>query len=603
MRVRRLTTVTTAALAAALIAMSGCGGGSGSPSSVATAPTRAASGTPAITTPARVTAQPGLLGGAPSAGTAVGYTPTGAIVGDSGFRPAVDGFGFENYGNDAGPVNLRPANVEHLFGNQVCAIGTGATCRLVPAAQQWMRQENDAMAGGHCMGFSVTALRFFAKELPVTRYGAKRTFALPVQGNVNLQSLIAENFAYQSLPAVTDRMVEGSPTKVLRALTAALKARTEQYTLGIFKADGTGGHAITPFAVEDKGAGRAKILVYDNNFPGVVRAVDVNTRRDTWRYVGGVNPSDTNERYAGDARTQSMSLLPTAPGEGRQPCPFCPKRPKADPTYPVPDRLKYIEVVLRGTSANHPHLVFKDAQGRRTGFAGGHFLKEIPGIKVVQTFSVRNWQDGAEPKFHLPIGHPQYTVTVDGTTLKRPLKTRITVNGNGVVFYIQDLQMIPGQQDALILPKGDLGLSYVSARKFPGSPTLGAQFPQFDLLGHRQGTPPKARLITMGTGWVGLQPGAPIALRLMPQNGTVEVASPGGRVLDPKQAFFVVSLDSTALTGGKSHSYFGPVRGVNVDGGQTLRFHYLRPTATTLPVDVLDTKGAKVRTAQVPQAR
>ncbi len=81
------------------------------------------------------------------------------------------------------------------------------------------------------------------------------------------------------------------------------------------------------------------------------------------------------------------------------------------------------------------------------------------------------------------------------------------------------------------------------------------------------------------------------------------MASPGGRVLDPKQAFFVVSLDSTVLTGGKSHSYLGPVRGVNVDGGQTLRFHYLRPKTTTLPVDVLDARDGRVRTAQVAAQR
>ena len=67
-----------------------------------------------------------LLGGAPSAGSAQSYVPTGTIVADSGFRPGRDGFAFENYGNDAGPVNLTPANVEDLFGAQVCQTGTGA---------------------------------------------------------------------------------------------------------------------------------------------------------------------------------------------------------------------------------------------------------------------------------------------------------------------------------------------------------------------------------------------------------------------------------------------------------------------------------------------
>lgn len=590
-----------AATLALALGASGCGGG-GSDKTTASTASRA-DGTPAATafTPARkVTLKADLLGGADSAGAARSYVPTGSIVGDSGFRPDVDGFAFENYGNDAGPVNLRPANVEDLFGAQVCATGTGAACVLIPAAKTWMEQENEGMADGHCMGFSVTALRFFGKSLQPRAYGAAQTIALPIQGNTGLQSLIAENFAYQSLPSVTDKLITGSPTKVLNALVRALNAKQEGYTIGIFKADGTGGHAITPFAAEDRGNGAARVLVYDNNFPGIIRTLDVDTRRDRWRYVGGINPSNTDELYEGDARTQSMVLLPTSPGERKQPCPFCPKKPKAALDYPTPDRLKYIEVVLRGRTADHPHLVFKDEQGRQTGYVGGRFVREIPAIKVIQDFSVKNWEGGAEPKFHLPIGHPQYTVTVDGGSLKTKIKTKITVNGGGVVFIVGDIQMAPGQEDALILPANDLGISYVSGRKFPGSPTLGAQFPQFDFLGRRRGAPPKARLITMATGWIGLVPGAPIGLRLNPKNGSVEVAAPGGQYLRQQDVQFAVSLDSTALGGGVSKSYFGSVRNVDVNAGESLRFHYLRPKTAKLPVDILDADGKRVRTAQVP---
>jgi hypothetical protein len=33
------------------------------------------------------------------------------VIADNGFRPWIDGFGFENYGNDAGPENMTPANM------------------------------------------------------------------------------------------------------------------------------------------------------------------------------------------------------------------------------------------------------------------------------------------------------------------------------------------------------------------------------------------------------------------------------------------------------------------------------------------------------------
>ena len=47
---------------------------------------------------------------APAAGVAR-YEPEGEIVADSGFRPAIDGFAFENYGNDEAPHNLGPAEM------------------------------------------------------------------------------------------------------------------------------------------------------------------------------------------------------------------------------------------------------------------------------------------------------------------------------------------------------------------------------------------------------------------------------------------------------------------------------------------------------------
>ena len=82
--------------------------------------------------------QVGGIVGAQSAGKVQSYTPTGKIIADDGFRPWVNGFGFENYGNDAGPQNMTAKQVEDLFGSQVCARGTGTSCRLTPIAQQWM---------------------------------------------------------------------------------------------------------------------------------------------------------------------------------------------------------------------------------------------------------------------------------------------------------------------------------------------------------------------------------------------------------------------------------------------------------------------------------
>jgi hypothetical protein len=65
-----------------------------------------------------------------------------------------------------------------------------------------MEVENERMAGGHCMGFSVTANQFYDQLRNPVDYGGRPPIDLPVQGNVGLQSLIAQNWTFQDLPSV-----------------------------------------------------------------------------------------------------------------------------------------------------------------------------------------------------------------------------------------------------------------------------------------------------------------------------------------------------------------------------------------------------------------
>ena len=97
------------------------------------------------------------------------YSPTGEIIVDNGFRPWVDGFGFENYGNNAGPQNLTADNMVDLFGVRVCENGDPKDCELTPTAAKWMEVKNERMAGGHCMGFSVIAEIWTFQDLPSVR--------------------------------------------------------------------------------------------------------------------------------------------------------------------------------------------------------------------------------------------------------------------------------------------------------------------------------------------------------------------------------------------------------------------------------------------------
>jgi hypothetical protein len=406
------------------------------------------------------------------------YVPTGELVADSGFRPNKDGFGFENYGNEERPENLTPASVEGLFGDQVCIAGTGDACKLTPAAAEWMKNQNESMGGGHCEGFSIAALRMWHEDLDQEDYGAGTTSALEIKDNRPLQGVIAKHFVYQVLPSIVKAKVTGKPSEVLDALMDALKTGDELYTLGIYKPDLTGGHAITPYAVEDKGGGKYAILVYDNNFPGITRAVELDSNKEQWSYVGGTNPDDLGQVYRGNAKTETLELDPATPGDDLQACPFC--RGQAAASGPgrgsrLPKNERYTEITLGGEPRNHPHLVFRDDDGRRTGFVNGKFIQEIPDVEVLRTYAVRNWEGAPEPKYRVPEGS-EYHIDIDGTKLKKATTASLDLVGDGRVTEVRNIRLDPGQSDVATMSNGGYSFSYLPDGKSDRAPDVYAGF-------------------------------------------------------------------------------------------------------------------------------
>lgn len=404
---------------------------------------------------------PSLMGTAheASAGPVPSYTPRGKILADSGFRPWVDGFAFENYGNAAEPQNLTPVEVEDIFGPRVCLAGTGAACLLLPPMEEWMESENAKMASGHCVGFSITALRMFQRSLSPAAFGGPGPQDLQIVDNRALQSRIAESWAYQQLPAVYGALVEGPPSRLLARLEAALRRPAgESYTIGLTGAGA--GHAVTPFAVERTGATTANVLVYDNNYPGVTRAIQFDTKADTWLYHGDPNPADRAGRYTGSARHRTMFLLPTSPATRRQPCPFC---GSADDgrrrAVGAPERTRYDEISLAGDPVDHGHLVLFDRQGRRTGFVRGRILNQIPGVHVVRHLTIQNWRAAPEPSYRVRDGE-RIQAIVDGSDLDAPTVENLTLMGPHYFFEVERLHLNPGQRDRFEFRAGEGEMEY-----------------------------------------------------------------------------------------------------------------------------------------------
>src|SRR5205823_1734002 len=118
---------------------------------------------------------------------------------------------------------------------------------------------------------------------------ASNAFGLKIDGNAKLANEIAYWFATQALnPSAGAEQKNLTPTQVVDALKASFApGAADSYTLGIYKTvDGKrkDGHAITPYGIADTPDGKIQIAVYDNNYPGIARAITVDPGTNTWIY-------------------------------------------------------------------------------------------------------------------------------------------------------------------------------------------------------------------------------------------------------------------------------------------------------------------------------
>ncbi len=390
-------------------------------------------------------------------------------VADNGFRPNPDGFSFENYGGGTGAEDLTAAEMQKLFGSHVCASGADGSCVLIPPAKAWMHAQNKSMDGGHCMGFAVLAQELYKGQFEPLAPGTP--FSYELQGNHHLQRAIAYGFVYQVLESVISQRVTGTPNHILAKLKAELSDQgPETYTLGIYKPDGSGGHAVTPFAVVDRGGGMFAVRVYDNNYPGETRDVVFDTHADTWTYNAAINPTVAPERYTGTAKRPGIELDPTTPGLGVQPCPFC---EVSDTSKKAARSTGLSQVQLIGNRHDHAHLLIRDRKGRRLGTnRHGRLVNTIPGgqIDPVLAAGPADFNEAMEPTYLLPDGPHQ--IAIDGRRMRRTDTEMVSSIGPGHDVAIRHLAIGPGERDLMRLRGQGRRISFRSAKGQHGSPAL-----------------------------------------------------------------------------------------------------------------------------------
>lgn len=395
-------------------------------------------------------------------------TEEGAYVADLGFRPSEHGFSFENYGGE-GEVNLTANDLRRMFGDQVCSSIQGDECILTPPGKHWMQQINDAMSGGHCEGMAVLSTLFYLGIENPNEFGAPTVPALELNGNEKLQREIAYWWATQSTLPAREGIVQQTPSGIVNTLMNAFQAGpegSEQYAIGFYKRDMTGGHAVTPYAVVDKGNGIYWIMIYDNNYPGEERAIEVDTNADTWSYSGSTNPSEPADDYEGDATTYTLELAAISTRLSQQYCPFCDEDESSGSANGVlmsPSAQAgiqtYNEVWLEGDA----DLLITDLEGRSIGFRDGVFVNEIPGARSSgNKFGVNVWNINAEPVYYIP-SDIDFSIEIIGTHLTEPTTSTVTLFGPGYALEVSDIVLEPGQVDVLdVAPDGSL-LSYYTA--------------------------------------------------------------------------------------------------------------------------------------------
>jgi hypothetical protein len=374
--------------------------------------------------------------------------PLGPDAVTSGFDPAVDAFSFANYGDDLDAVDLTPAEMQRMFGDDVCTNTVGG-CTLSPPARQWMEKTNGYMTGGRCEGMAVlSSLFYFGYSDPGT-FGADAVNELEIVGNEALQREIAYWWATQMTYPASSRAVMDSPSQVLDTLIETFSQggdAADSWTIGIFKRDGTGGHAVTPYAVEDAGDGTYKVFVYDNNYASQGRILTIDRNADTWQYKASTNPSVEADLYEGDATTQTLSIHPTSLRFGEQAAAFQ-EGEIAGFASVVGGGAGGVEVWLEGDA----NLLITALDGRRVGWLeDGSFVNEIDGATATNLkFGVAVWDSNQEPVYVLPRDIGDFAITIDGSQLDEQTVSTITMIGADFNMVVEDVVLDPGQSDLI----------------------------------------------------------------------------------------------------------------------------------------------------------
>ena len=249
--------------------------------------------------------------------------PAGAIA--TALQTATDGWSFPNFPSSSYPdVNFDENDLVSMFGSDdtICVGGVATPCKLTAEAAAWARMVNQARASGHCEGLvALASSRFNNKETPAT-------VKLPSQDET--LHAIMRTFATQFLPEVQEsigKWMAASFEEKIDELKKSFAAGKLEYTLGMYTEGG--GHALLPYAIEYPTPDTPRVMLYDSNWPGKNRYVDIDLKAKTWKFAfSGADPANDPDAWTGGPQDMDLTLFDAREGT----CPFCGKDVKVAKT-------------------------------------------------------------------------------------------------------------------------------------------------------------------------------------------------------------------------------------------------------------------------------
>jgi hypothetical protein len=251
-----------------------------------------------------------------------GLPTTSSVCADSGLRPGEGGFSFENWGGPVAEDAVTATTAVAVFGQEgTCARLEGEACIPFPAAQQWIEQVNLSIQGGRCEGMAVLSQRINDEMNTPADFqeAASKTFELE-KPSVPVAGSISRWWVTQMLPSVGEANARAqgmAPTEIAANIAQALRAK-QGVPLGMY-ANGMG-HAVTPIAVTWVDGGAIEILLYDNNYPGEITALTIDSETETWTYdVGAANAGEAGAVWTGTTGSMDYTLMADREGEQKVP--------------------------------------------------------------------------------------------------------------------------------------------------------------------------------------------------------------------------------------------------------------------------------------------